>query len=92
MKLSVNLVHHGCYVRAGDDLPSDFILPEHLDRFVIYDEPALTSRVDASRFSSIDAGDETGARLAKSAMNYEEGEEEFTPKFVKITKKKGKQP
>ena len=47
MKLSVNVVHGGRYVRAGDDLPSDFILPEHLDRFVIYDEPSQTSRADA---------------------------------------------
>ncbi len=37
MKLSVNVVHGGRYVRAGDELPSDFILPEHLERFAVYD-------------------------------------------------------
>ena len=53
MRLSVNVVHGGCYVKAGDDLPSDFILPEHLERFAVYDEPPLqVSRVDS--FSSVE--------------------------------------
>ena len=40
MKLSVNLVHGGKYVRAGDELPPDFVLPPHLDRFAVYDDHA----------------------------------------------------
>ena len=93
MKLSVNVVHGGKYVRAGDLLPADFVLPLHLEAFVI-DEPSQVSRADL-RFSSGVEGHQrdmrTEARLAKPAMNYREAEEEFTPKFVKIAKKKGKQ-
>ena len=39
MRLSVHLVTGGKYVRAGDPLPADFVLPEHLDRFVVDDDP-----------------------------------------------------
>jgi hypothetical protein len=90
MKLSVNLVHQGCYVKAGDSLPPDFVLPPHLDRFVIYDEPPpQISRVD-HRFSSGVEGHqekrEAGTRLAKPAMNYTESEEEFAPQWGKAKK------
>jgi hypothetical protein len=88
MKLSVNLVAGGKYVRAGDELPPDFVLPPHLDRFAIHDEPPQTSRA-ASRFSSAGHQGNLGAsgQLAKPAMSYPESEEEFTSKFAK---KKGK--
>ncbi len=93
MKLSVNVVHGGRYVRAGDDLPKDFVLPPHLEAFVI-DEPLQTSRADL-RLSSDDQGVcGTEARLAKPAMNYTESEEEFAPQWGKpkkhALKKKGK--
>jgi hypothetical protein len=83
MRLSVNLVHGGKYIRAGDELPPDFVLPPHLDRFAGYDDqpPQQTSRADL-RFSSEGHREDIGAetRPAKSAMRYPEGEEEFIPK------------
>lgn len=91
MKLSVNVVHQGCYVKAGDPLPSDFVMPPHLEPFII-DEPPQTSRVD-HRFSSGVEGHQmrTEARPAKFAMNYTESEEEFAPQWGKPkNKKKGK--
>ena len=90
MKLSVNLVTGGKYVRAGDELPSDFELPPHLDRFVVDEPPQQTSRADL-RFSSVPQRDMgAGTRLAKpAATDYPEGEEEFAPQWVP-KKKKGK--
>lgn len=95
MKLSVNVVHQGCYVKAGDELPEDFILPEHLDRFAVYDDPPQVSQ-GASRLSTVEGQGVAGARggSAKSAADdkrdarYSEGEEEFTPKW-RLKRKKG---
>jgi hypothetical protein len=92
VKLSVNLVVGGKYVRAGDELPSDFVLPPHLDRFVVYDQPPPQISRAGHRFSSGVEGHQegfgTGARLAKSAAGYPEGEEEFAPKFVKFKRER----
>ena len=84
MRLSVHLVHQGRYVKAGDELPSDFVLPEHLDRFVVYDDPPQTSRADLRFSSAFVEGQQgdfgAGTRLAKPAMDYPKGEEEFIPR------------
>jgi hypothetical protein len=91
MKLSINLVTGGKYVRAGDPLPPDFELPSHLEAFAIYDEPPQASRADL-RLSSVAKQQQRDMRaetqLAKPATDYPEGEEEFTPKWM--PKKKGK--
>jgi hypothetical protein len=82
MKLSVNLVTGGKYVRAGDELPPDFVVPPHLDRFAVYDEPPpQISRVDAA-FEGLQDG------LAKPAANYTESEEEFAPQWGKKKERK----
>ena len=74
-------------------LPPDFVLPPHLDRFAIYgDDQPQTSPADP-RFSSPEGhqGEDFGARtrLAKPAMRYPEGAEEFVPR-PKLTRVKGK--
>jgi hypothetical protein len=83
-KLSINLVHHGCYVKAGDPLPPDFVMPPHLEAFVI-DEPSQASRAD-HRFSFVEGQGAAEDRLAKPAMTYEEAEEEFVPRWEKPKK------
>ena len=80
MKLSINLVHGGRYVRAGDDLPSDFILPEHLERFAVYDDPSQASRATSH---SLVEGRREGSQLAKPATDYREAEEEFAAPMAK---------
>ena len=92
MRLTVNLVTGGKYVRAGDELPSDFVLPSHLDRFVIYDdETPQTSRADL-RFSSDVEGHPEGFRTAGTQpakpATYPEGEEEFAPQWEKKKERK----
>ena len=76
MKLSINLVHQGRYIKAGDPLPEGFELPPHLEAFVV--DPAQTSRADL-RFS-LERQENLGTRLAKPAVDYPESEEEFVPK------------
>ena len=75
MKLSINLVHQGTYVKAGDPLPEGFELPSHLEAFII-DDPPQTSRATSHL---VVEGQAAGSGLAKSAASYPEGEEEFTP-------------
>ena len=85
MKLSVHLVHGGRYVKAGDPLPVDFVLPSHLEAFAVYDDEPPQASQGASRVNSPVVGRQrvfgASGRLAKSAAaNYPEGEEEFTPR------------
>ena len=47
MKLSVNVVTGGQYVRAGDPLPSDFVLPPHLEAFVMTSHRRLRGPIAA---------------------------------------------
>ena len=87
MRLSVNLVVGGRYVKAGDHLPVDFVLPPHLDRFVVNDDspPPQISRA-TSRFSTERHQEDfgPGSQLAKPAMaTYPEGEEKFAPRWAK---------
>ena len=83
MRLTVNLVTGGKYVRAGDELPSDFVLPEHLDRFAIYDDDQPQISQGAARLSAAVGRRQgvfgTSGSLAKSAANYPRGEEKFIP-------------
>ena len=69
MKLSINLVHGGKYVKAGDPLPADFVLPEHLDCFAIYDDDPPQTSQGAARLSSVGRQGVFGAggSLAKPA-------------------------
>jgi hypothetical protein len=73
MRLSVHLVHQGRYIKAGDELPSDFVLPLHLEAFAIYDDPPQISQ-GAARLSSARQGVfGASGSLAKSAMTMKKG-------------------
>jgi hypothetical protein len=88
MKLAVNLVAGGRYIRAGEPLPPDFELPPHLEQFAIGGDDAPQISQADSRLASGDPGlFGAGGRLAKPAVDrggaisglFPAGEERFIP-------------
>jgi hypothetical protein len=73
LKLSVNVVlPGGRYVKAGQELPDDFELPEHL-------RPLLAAG-ESDQADDINLKSKGGVGSSRKSKAYVEGEEQWSPK------------